>query len=154
MSDRSAIGASSPEGVALIAGVAIVYLAVRLLPRWIAAGSARWSPRDLHRRLAGGTPPLLLDVRAAIEVAETGTIPGSINVPMSRLSTWLSAGAEALDKRRPVVTLCRSDTRAAFAARRLRREGFRSTALLVGGIEAWAQEGLPLHHPKDRHIGS
>lgn len=144
MSEKTQIDVASPEGIALIAGVAAVYLAVRLLPRWIAAGSERVSARELDHRLAGRAPPLLLDVRGAAEARESGSIPGALNVPLDRLGAWLDAEGRALDRGREVITLCRTDTRAAFAARRLRRAGFRRTGVLVGGVGAWKEEGLPL----------
>jgi rhodanese-related sulfurtransferase len=153
VSEKTQIDALSPEGIGLIAAVAGVYLAVRLLPRWIAAGSERISPRDLDRRLAGPTPPLLLDVRGALEAEQGGSIPGALNVPLDHLAAWLDTPGRSLDRQRQVITLCRTDTRAAFAARRLRRAGFRRTGLLIGGVDAWTGEGLPLGPPTSGAAG-
>ena len=147
MSEPNPIQVASPEGAGLIAAVALVYLTVRLLPRWMAAGSERVSAVELRRRMNSETPPLVLDVRGAAEVAETGLIPGSLHVPLAQLSSWLREQQPALDRERPAVALCRSDARAALAARALRRAGFRSTGLLAGGVEAWSDAGFPLREP-------
>ncbi len=72
----------------------------------------------------------LVDVRETTE-RDTGYIPGSTNVPY-RLLRKLGCGA--LDRSRPVVTVCESGPRAAIAASLLQREGFDVSAVADGGI--------------------
>jgi hydroxyacylglutathione hydrolase len=72
----------------------------------------------------------LVDVRETTE-RDTGYIPGSQNVPY-RLLRKLGCGA--LDRSRPVVTVCESGPRAAIAASLLQREGFDVRAVTDGGI--------------------
>jgi len=76
----------------------------------------------------------LVDVRETTE-RDTGYIPGSQNVPY-RLLRKLGCGA--LDRSRPVVTVCESGPRAAIAASLLQREGFDVRAVADGGIADFA----------------
>jgi glyoxylase-like metal-dependent hydrolase (beta-lactamase superfamily II)/rhodanese-related sulfurtransferase len=72
----------------------------------------------------------VVDVREATE-RDTGYIPGSRNIPY-RLLRKLGCGA--LEKERPVVTVCESGPRAAIAASLLAREGFDVRAVSEGGV--------------------
>ena len=72
----------------------------------------------------------VVDVREATERDE-GYIPGSRNIPY-RLLRKLGCGA--LERSRPVVTVCESGPRAAIAASLLAREGFDVRAVAEGGV--------------------
>jgi hydroxyacylglutathione hydrolase len=72
----------------------------------------------------------LVDVRETTE-RDTGYIPGSQNVPYRLLR---KVGCGALDRSRPVVTVCESGPRAAIAASLLQREGFDVRAVADGGV--------------------
>jgi glyoxylase-like metal-dependent hydrolase (beta-lactamase superfamily II)/rhodanese-related sulfurtransferase len=72
----------------------------------------------------------LVDVRETTE-RDTGYIPGSQNVPYRLLR---KIGCGALDRSRPVVTVCESGPRAAIAASLLQREGFDVRAVADGGV--------------------
>ena len=85
---------------------------------------------DELRRLLESPDVQLVDVRETAE-RDGGYIPGSQNVPY-RLLRQLGCGA--LDRSRPVVTVCESGPRAAIAASLLRREGFDVRAVVDGGI--------------------
>jgi hydroxyacylglutathione hydrolase len=76
----------------------------------------------------------LVDVRETTE-RDTGYIPGSTNVPY-RLLRKLGCGA--LDRSRPVVTVCESGPRGGSAASLLQREGFDVSAVADGGIADFA----------------
>lgn len=72
----------------------------------------------------------VVDVREKDE-RDGGYIPGSRNIPY-RLIRKLGCGA--LEKERPVVTVCESGPRAAIAASLLAREGFDVRAVAGGGV--------------------
>ena len=72
----------------------------------------------------------VVDVRETTE-RDGGYIPGSRNIPY-RLIRKLGCGA--LEKERPVVTVCESGPRAAIAASLLAREGFDVRAVADGGV--------------------
>jgi hydroxyacylglutathione hydrolase len=76
----------------------------------------------------------LVDVRETTE-RDSGYIPGSTNVPY-RLLRKLGCGA--LDRTKPVVTVCEGGPRAAIAASLLQRDGFDVSAVAGGGIADFA----------------
>jgi glyoxylase-like metal-dependent hydrolase (beta-lactamase superfamily II)/rhodanese-related sulfurtransferase len=82
------------------------------------------------KELLGGGDVQVIDVREASE-RDGGYIPGSRNIPY-RLLRKLGCGA--LERSRPVVTVCESGPRAAIAASLLAREGFDVRAVSPGGI--------------------
>jgi rhodanese-related sulfurtransferase len=86
------------------------------------------------RRLLDSPGLQLVDVRETTE-RDSGYIPGSQNVPY-RLLRKLGCGA--LDRSKPVVTVCESGPRAAIAASLLQREGFDVRAVADGGIADFA----------------
>jgi hydroxyacylglutathione hydrolase len=75
----------------------------------------------------------VVDVREAVE-RDDGYIPGSRNIPY-RLLRKLGCGA--LERSKPVVTVCESGPRAAIAASLLAREGFDVRAVSPGGISTF-----------------
>jgi glyoxylase-like metal-dependent hydrolase (beta-lactamase superfamily II)/rhodanese-related sulfurtransferase len=82
------------------------------------------------KRLLASTDVQLVDVRETTE-RDDGYIPGSRNIPY-RLIRKLGCGA--LERSKPVVTVCESGPRAAIAASLLQREGFDVRAVAEGGI--------------------
>jgi hydroxyacylglutathione hydrolase len=82
------------------------------------------------KRLIDTADVQVVDVREATE-RDGGYIPGSRNIPY-RLLRKLGCGA--LERDRPVVTVCESGPRAAIAASLLAREGFDVRAVAGGGI--------------------
>jgi rhodanese-related sulfurtransferase len=95
-----------------------------------------FSPHDLasHRQ---AVPLTLVDVREPMEYA-SGHIPGSHNIPMSRLgSAELPEG--------PLVLLCQSGKRSSQGLADLLRRGHpHPLAELQGGLGAWQEAGLPV----------
>ena len=79
----------------------------------------------------------VIDVREPMEYA-TGHIPGSLNVPLARLTTTdLPRG--------PLVLVCQSGNRSHKALAQLIQQGHSHPLTeLEGGIPAWQQAGLSL----------
>jgi hydroxyacylglutathione hydrolase len=86
------------------------------------------------KRLLGKADVQVVDVRETTE-RDTGYLPGSRNIPY-RLIRKLGCGA--LERDRPVVTVCESGARAGIAASLLQREGFDVRAVAEGGITDFA----------------
>ena len=89
---------------------------------------------------------MLVDVRSRGEfVGELGHVRGAINVPLPELAVRLSqyAGLVA-EAGKTVITICRSDARAAFAVRTLRRAGFKRVLVMSGGMLGWLADDLPV----------
>jgi hydroxyacylglutathione hydrolase len=95
--------------------------------------------RSLQQKLAGQSPPLILDVRNAPELATDGRIEGSINIPMNELPARLAEVPEG----REVVAVCKKGMRSFNAAGWLRQMG-RQAVSLQGGIDQWKALGLPV----------
>ena len=81
------------------------------------------------KRLLATADVQLVDVRETTE-RDDGYIPGSRNIPY-RLIRKLGCGA--LERSKPVVTVCESGPRAAIAASLLQRDGFDVRAVADGG---------------------
>lgn len=91
------------------------------------------SPTELAERLEAQTPPLLMDVRTAVEY-DTLRVPGSHNVPLDLLQKNCSALAEQLDAE--VVLICQTGNRANQARQHLQDAGVESVRVLEGGVAA------------------
>lgn len=75
---------------------------------------------------------LALDVRSTAEIAETGMIEGTRNIPHTQLSLRLAS----LPRERNIHVFCRTGNRSRVSCGYLERQGFRTT-LVDGGIEEW-----------------
>ena len=82
------------------------------------------------KELLDRTDVQVVDVREATE-RDGGYLPGSTNIPYRLLR---KIGCNALQRDRPVVTVCESGPRAAIAASLLQREGFDVRPVTGGGI--------------------
>jgi rhodanese-related sulfurtransferase len=107
----------------------------------------RLAPEAAYGAMSDGA--LLVDTRCGDDRRETGTIPGSVHVPLSVLFWRLdpSSGYDdpALsDLARPVVLICAHGYSSSLAAATLRDLGFASVADVIGGFEAWSASGLPV----------
>ena len=93
----------------------------------------------LHALLGEATPPALIDVRTAAEVAR-GAIAGARHIELGTLPARLAE----LDPANPYVLYCQSGARSAQACGYLAQRGFGKLYNLEGGIAAWGRAGLPL----------
>ncbi|SDK20547.1 Rhodanese-related sulfurtransferase [Actinopolyspora mzabensis] len=89
----------------------------------------------------------LIDVREPQEW-QAGRIPGSRWIPMGELPDRLNE----IDQQQPVVTVCRSGSRSGEMAEFLGGHGYRADNL-DGGIQAWAEQGLPVRTPDGEQPG-
>lgn len=90
---------------------------------------------ELGRRLEGGEPPQVLDVRGDAEWEE-GHIPGSIHIPFAELGERLGE----LPRERPIATICKAGKRSGLAASILQREGFEGVIHVSrGGVPNWSK---------------
>lgn len=76
-----------------------------------------------------------------------GRIPGAQWIPMDELGNQLE---ETRD--RPVVTVCRAGSRSGEMAEFLADHGYRGENL-EGGMQAWAEAGLPVRTPDNERPG-
>jgi rhodanese-related sulfurtransferase len=93
----------------------------------------------LKAMLDEATPPQLIDVRTAAEVAR-GAIAGARHIELATLP----ARAAELDPKGRYVFYCLSGARSAQACGYLAQRGFGQAYNLEGGIAAWGRAGLPV----------
>ena len=87
----------------------------------------------------------LIDVREPYEW-QAGRIGGARHIELERVASQ----APTIDRDRPVVFYCRLGARSGMAANAFRRAGYDAYSL-DGGIQAWADGGLPLE-PDDATV--
>ena len=98
-----------------------------------------------HRAVETKGAGQLVDVREVGEV-DTIRVEGALNIPLSRLSEL----AARLDRGIPVYLLCRSGSRAASAAARLKDLGHTDIFVVRGGLDAWMASSKPVVHGESR----
>lgn len=144
---QEALAAMSRQGTTVIVIVALAlagWLAWKLWQRYRfkkLAAIPHVTPLELVEALASETPPLLLDLRSAAMVAETGPIAearaADVEKLMDAVGDW--------PRERPVVTMCAcpADATAVRAARVLSELGFVTVRPLKGGYNAWLAANRP-----------
>ena len=89
----------------------------------------------------------LVDVRRPEEV-EAGHIADSVHIEM----TEVGARTDEIDRDRPVIFYCRVGSRSAFVTEAFRNAGY-DAHNMEGGLQAWADQGLPLE-PEDGTVAA
>ena len=134
----SALGEQAGSVLVVVVGIVAIWLVWKL---WQKYRFRQWTavphitPAELLAAMEARQPLLLLDLRGASMVAETGPIVGAAIAEHDRL---LDAVGD-WPRSQPIVTLCAcpEDAGAVQAARRLLAEGYLSVRPLKGGYEAW-----------------
>ena len=93
------------------------------------------TPDQLIEALRTEQRPLILDLRGATMIAETGAVPGATVAEHDRLDDAVGDWPRS----QPIVTLCAcpEDAGAIAAARHLLNDGYLSVRVLHGGYDAW-----------------
>ena len=88
---------------------------------------------------------LLIDVREAEELKESGTAEGAVWMPLSEMvedsDAWRAFKA-ALPREKQLILFCKTGGRAGRMGEFLACEGFQTANL--GGFSAWKNAGLPV----------
>jgi molybdopterin/thiamine biosynthesis adenylyltransferase/rhodanese-related sulfurtransferase len=100
-------------------------------------------PAGAEAMLAGGA--LMLDVREPDEY-EQGAVPGSVHIPRGHLESQIEG--RATDRNRPIIVICASGVRSAFAAKTLGDLGYGDVVSLEGGFNRWKDEGRAWARPR------
>lgn len=90
---------------------------------------------DELRRAPGA---VVLDVREPDEF-EQGTVPEALHIPRGTLETNIEMRVP--NKETPLLIICASGNRSAFAAKTLGELGYTDTASIMGGFNQWKDEG-------------
>lgn len=99
--------------------------------------------QDVYRRVSGGEPIVILDVRQPDEYRDAH-VAGSKLIPLPELSRRL----DELPRDKPIVAICRSGNRSGQAVQTLARAGFTNVSNLEGGIIDWQRQGLPVERKR------
>lgn len=84
---------------------------------------------------------LVLDVRNADEFA-AGHIRDAKNIPLKELPNRLPELEKF--KTRPVIVVCNKGLQSSKATSQLKKAGFTDASSLLGGLDAWQSQGLPM----------
>lgn len=85
----------------------------------------------------------LIDVRHADEFAQQ-RIEGATHIPLGHIVKNL----DAISRDKPIVLQCSAGIRSQIAASLLQKHGFSQVINLVGGLNAWQEEQLPVNTEK------
>ena len=108
-----------------------------------------WLQAETERRAAEGQdPPLFVDVRMEIESLYVGRPPGVENIPWYEYPDLTpdaarfaeAVVAEAGDRQRPVLLICRSGKRSVEAGQVLETAGFSDVVNILHGFEGELDE--------------
>jgi len=110
-------------------------------------GVRRLTPLEAWDAARAGA--LLVDTRTEWQRAAQGEVPGALVIDRTVLEWRLDPGSgaaipEATGYDLEVVVLCRQGYSSSLAAASLRAVGLWRATDVVGGVEAWAADGLPL----------
>ena len=108
-------------------------------------------PADVQRRQKKEANLLVIDVRDAADIAQTGTVPGAVNLSLGSL-TYLADNEvpenwrdpRLADRSRPIITTCILGPMGALGGKLLHDMGFTNVQILEGGVQAWIDAGLPV----------
>lgn len=99
-----------------------------------------------------GDGALLLDVRDAPELTNSGRAAGSHHVPRGMLEFRADPDSPYHDpefrRDRPLILHCASGGRAALAGKLLKEMGY-AEVYNLGGLKDWKEAGLPVVEPSD-----
>jgi rhodanese-related sulfurtransferase len=114
---------------------------------------ARISPQELHRQLASGDAPVIVDLRHPLDfLASPRTLPKALRISPGEIA---SRRAELPDNREIVVyCTCPNEATAVRVAKQLRELGVEHVRPLAGGLAGWEQLGFPVDRIFDDHGNS
>ncbi len=99
---------------------------------------AHLHPTEVAARLAGDTPPTIIDVREPWEYGLAHIEP-SMLIPLAELPERI----ERLDPAGSYALLCHHGVRSAMAANWMLQQGFQDLVNIAGGIDAWSMHVNP-----------
>jgi rhodanese-related sulfurtransferase len=110
----------------------------------------RLTPAQAQDALAAGA--VLVDIRPGWQRAREGELPRALLVERNHLEWRFDPESparlpQATGYDLPVIVLCSEGYASSLAADSLRRLGLHRATDVIGGFQAWAARGLPVHPP-------
>ncbi|TFE23087.1 rhodanese-like domain-containing protein [Cohnella luojiensis] len=109
------------------------------------------TPEEAQKMIEDNPNTLIVDVRDAWNIRETGIIAGAIPISVGMLAVRADQvlpesyrDQRLQDRTRPIITACNVGAIASFGAKTLKDMGFTDVYILDGGTKAWKDEGLPI----------
>ena len=108
------------------------------------------SPEDAHRQLKDDSEALLIDVRDAADIPDTGVPAGGANISLGILpiradlelpEDWRDPRLQ--NRSRPIIMTCPAGLNGARGAKLLQDMGLTDVRYMQGGMGAWNEAGLP-----------
>lgn len=93
---------------------------------------------DLHARLAGPNPPVLIDVREESEFA-AGHAPGAVHLSKGIIERDIETRFP--DPNVELYLMCGGGYRSALAAENLGKMGYKNVVSVDGGYRGWTEAG-------------
>jgi sulfur dioxygenase len=84
---------------------------------------------------------LLVDLREDDEIAQVGTIPNSLSLPLRKMEKAIKDLEHPINHADNVVFFCAHGERSALAIKLSQELGFENAKHLAGGMAAWLEEG-------------
>ncbi|GAA2355289.1 rhodanese-like domain-containing protein [Nonomuraea africana] len=114
------------------------------------ADLCRLRPAEAWAAVSRGA--VIVDTRPEFQRRAAGEIPGAIVIERNHLEWRLdptcdSRIPEATSHDIPWIVICAEGYSSSLAAAELRRLGLRHATDVIGGLDAWIQDGLPVVHP-------
>jgi len=110
----------------------------------VRTGLKRLDPQEAHEAQQAGA--LLVDIRPVHQRDASGTLPGSVQIDLTvlewRLDPACGAALPLADLDAHVVVVCQEGYSSSLAAASLQRIGLHRATDLVGGVDAWVQQGF------------
>ncbi|MGV3634261.1 MAG: rhodanese-like domain-containing protein [Pseudorhodoplanes sp.] len=107
------------------------------------ASVPRITPAQAREMIAKGEA-VVLDVRDAMEVAQSGKVAGAVHIPRGLLEFKADPESPAHDKNldpgKPVILYCASGGRSALAGKTLKDLGY-DKVFNLGGFKDWTESG-------------
>jgi rhodanese-related sulfurtransferase len=108
------------------------------------------SAQEAQRQMQQDAKTVMVDVRDADEIRQTGALPGAVNISLGMLPVRADQqlpeqfrNPKLQDRSRPVITTCALGLNAARGAKVLKDMGFTNVRYIEGGFKAWKEAGLP-----------
>lgn len=93
---------------------------------------------------------IIIDIREAEELQQSGKIAGSVHASRGMLEFYadpsLPYHKPEFNKDKKIILHCASGGRSALAANTLKQMGYEHVAHLDGGFKAWKEAGLPVEN--------
>jgi membrane protein DedA with SNARE-associated domain/rhodanese-related sulfurtransferase len=111
---------------------------------------ARISVDELHRMIAEGQRPVIVDLRTPFIRAQDGrSIPNALVMDFAEVDRWLDQ--VPTDREIIFYCTCPNEAAAAYVARKLMDLGYTHVRPLLGGLDAWIAAG---YRVESRRVGS